>query len=50
VTVYVVVALVGLGLIATGVALWSFPAGCVAAGVELLGVAYGGAYLQARRA
>lgn len=47
-TIFVIIGLLGAALIVLGVSLWSVPAGCVTAGTELLAVAYGGAYLQAR--
>lgn len=47
--IYVVLAVAGAALIAIGVALWSLSAGLVAAGVELVAVAYGGAYIAARK-
>ena len=46
---YVVLGLFGAVLITIGVALWSAPAGFITAGAQLVAVAYGGAYIQARK-
>lgn len=44
--VYLLLAVFGAALVAGGVGLWSFPAGLVAAGVELVAAAYVGAYFK----
>lgn len=47
--VYAVLALVGAALIAAGLAVWSVPAGLIAAGAELIVAAYAFAYAAARK-
>lgn len=47
--VYLLLAVIGAGLVVAGVWAWSPPAGLVTAGVELLGAAYVGAYMTVRR-
>lgn len=46
----VALAILGAVCIATGVSLWSAPAGFVVAGFELLSAGYMGAYVQLRKA
>lgn len=43
-----ILAVVGAALISAGTAMWSAPAGVVAAGAECLAAAYALAYLKAR--
>lgn len=47
-TLFMILAAVGAALVAVGVGLWSPPGGLVAAGLELVGVAYVGAYATNR--
>lgn len=46
----VVLAVVGILLVAAGVGMWSIPAGVVIAGVECIAAAYVSAYVKARAA
>jgi hypothetical protein len=43
------VALVGCAMVAVGVGLWSFPAGLVVGGVELVAAVYVATYYAARK-
>lgn len=46
---FVALAVIGAVLIATGFAMWSPPVGMAVAGIETVGAAYVGAYLEARK-
>jgi len=46
---FIALAVVGAVLIAVGFAMWSPPVGMAVAGVETVGAAYVGAYLEARK-